>query len=446
MNKNQKVVWSEGMLLIPQHFQYWDRYHESLLSTRLGSLSPFGWGVAELDIDRDGLANGTVSLLGFRGVLPDGLLVEIPDPDHAPETRPVGDLFPSSLDHLDVYLGIPVERADAANCQLDEAAPSRTTRYTAGYVKISDQNTGGNVREVAVARKNLRLFFTGEEATEHITLKIAELVRTPGGNIALRDTFVPPSLAVSASPYLTRLARGLLEALSAKSSALSAQQGGDSPSADPVRFLLLHSVNAFIPLLAHVCQVGWVHPESLYLNLARLAGELSSFSPENHPRDLPPYQHTDLTKTFGLLEQKIRAMVEGVTPVRHIVIPLEKSRENTLVGRIADDRLLGGSQLYLAVSGEMSEEQIREWIPRRIKVGSSNDLEVIIASAMPGVRLSHVPRPPAALSPKVGHQYFRLENQGEFWDSICRSRSIALYLPADMKELRIELLAVKEQA
>ncbi|HET6371354.1 MAG TPA: type VI secretion system baseplate subunit TssK, partial [Nitrospiria bacterium] len=388
MNKHQKVVWSEGMLLIPQHFQYWDRYHEALLSTRLGSLSPFGWGVAELEIDRDGLANGTVSLLGFRGVMPDGLLVEVPDPDHAPETRPVGDVFPPSLDHLDVYLGIPVDRSDAANCQLDETATSRTTRYTAAYVKMSDQNTGGNVREIAVARKNLRLFFTGEETTEHVTLKIAELVRTAGGNIALRDTYIPPSLAVSASPYMMRLARGLLEVLSAKSSSLAVQQkGGNSASTDPASFLLLHTVNAFIPLVAHVCQVGRVHPESLYLTLVRLAAEVSAFSPENHPRDLPPYQHTDLSKTFSLLEQKIRAMVEGVTPIRHTVIPLEKSRENTLVGRISDDRLLGASQLYLSVSGEMSEDQIREWVPRRVKVGSSGDLEVIIATAMPGIRL-----------------------------------------------------------
>jgi len=442
MAKPLKVVWSEGMFLTPQHFQYWDRYHEMLLSTRLGPLAPFGWGVADLDIDREGLANGTFSVLGLRGLMPDGIWIEIPDPDPAPETRPVGDLFPPSLDHLDVFLGIPVERPEAANYRLEETAGSRSTRFIGEYIKVPDQITGSNVREITVARKNLRLFFSGEEMTDHTTLKIAELVRTPGGSICLREGYIPAALCASGSPHLMKLIRGLLEALSAKRGFLAAQLGSGDP--DPVRFSLFYTLNSAIPLLSHISQLGRIHPEGVYLVLARLAGELTSFSPEIQPRDLPPYDHGDLSKTFSTLDQRIRAMVEGVTPIRDSVIPLEKTKEHVWMARIADERILASSQLFLAVSGEIPQEQIREWVPRRIKVGSAGDVEVLIASAMPGLRLQYTPRPPAGLSVKAGHQYFRLENQGEFWDSICRSRSIGFYIPGDLKGLNLELLAVKE--
>ena len=443
MNKDQKVVWSEGMFLSPHHFQHWDRVQDRNLSKLLGTLTSFGGGITRIDIDTEALANGTVALLGLHGILPDGLVVEIPETDPSPEVRSIGDLFLPSLDHLDVYLGIPAEQPDAANCRLEEGE-ARSTRYTASYVKVADFNTGGNIREIAVARKNLRLFFSGEEMAGAVTLKIAELARTAGGNIALRETYIPPCLTISASAYLIRLVRGLLELLSAKRSALSVQRNDDPGAIDLIRVTLLQALNRAIPVLSHYSQVGKIHPELLYLTLASLAGELTTMSPDQHPRDLPLYQHHDLTKTFRDLELRIRSLVEGVTPTRHIVIPLEKSRENTFVGRVADERLLESSQFYLAVAGNLSEEQIRESTPRRIKVGAPLDLDTIVTSALPGLKVSYTARPPASLSPKNGHHYFRLETQGGLWESICRAHAVAFYLPADLNGLTIELLAIKE--
>jgi len=36
----QRVVWSEGMLVSPQHLQQADLYHERLLDCRLAATSP----------------------------------------------------------------------------------------------------------------------------------------------------------------------------------------------------------------------------------------------------------------------------------------------------------------------------------------------------------------------------------------------------------------------
>ncbi|MBI3596644.1 MAG: type VI secretion system baseplate subunit TssK [Nitrospirae bacterium] len=446
MDKVQKVVWSEGMFLTPHHFQHWDRYHDMLLSERLRSLTPFGWGLTELDIDTDGLVNGNFALLSLHGVMPDGLVVKIPDQDPSPEARSLGNLFSPTLEHLDVFIGIPVEYPGAANCRLDNAAGPRSTRYVADYTKVPDDNTGENVREITVAQKNLKIFFSGEDTADYITVKIAELVRTAGGTNALRETYIPPCLSVSASAYLMRLVRGLLDVLSAKSNSLTGVQRGaaESGTADMVKFSLLHTVNSYTPLLSHICQVGTVHPEVLFLTLSQLAGELTTFSPDYHSKDLSPYHHTDLSKTFKDLEQKIRAMVESVTPTQCISIPLVTSRENIWSGRVSDERLFVSSRFYLAAAGDLPEEQTREQIPRRVKVGSTHELDLIVSTAMPGVHLYHTPRPPMSIPVKAGHQYFRLENQGEFWNSICRSQSLAFYVPADLKGLRFELLAVKE--
>ena len=160
MNYNKKVIWNEGMFLTPHHFQQWDRYNETLFAERLQSLSPFGWGVSDLSIDTDGLINGSFTLLGFRGILPDGLMIRTPDQDMLPETRSITELFPPSSDHLDVYLGVPVYNPGAVNYRFNDSPVSRATRFIAEYVKVPDDNTGENVREIAVARKNLKIFFT----------------------------------------------------------------------------------------------------------------------------------------------------------------------------------------------------------------------------------------------------------------------------------------------
>lgn len=90
MENNQRVVWSEGMLLTPQLFQQWDQYYESHLNERFHALIAFGYGVLRLDFDHDGLLNGRVTLLGFQGILPDGLIVRIPEEEIAPQTRLIG--------------------------------------------------------------------------------------------------------------------------------------------------------------------------------------------------------------------------------------------------------------------------------------------------------------------------------------------------------------------
>ena len=45
MKPLQRVVWSEGMLVSPQHMQQQDLYHERLLDERIAALSPYRWGV-----------------------------------------------------------------------------------------------------------------------------------------------------------------------------------------------------------------------------------------------------------------------------------------------------------------------------------------------------------------------------------------------------------------
>src|SRR3546814_8148644 len=57
MAEKNKVVWSEGMFLRPQHFQQFERYLEGMLQQRAVALQGFFWGFSHLALDRDALSD-----------------------------------------------------------------------------------------------------------------------------------------------------------------------------------------------------------------------------------------------------------------------------------------------------------------------------------------------------------------------------------------------------
>jgi len=450
MSPLQKVLFSEGLFLTPHHFQQWDRYHEELLNFRLRALTTFMWGAEELKFNEEALDNGFCEVVRCRAVMPDGLPVDVPDLDNAPPSRSFADLFPPASERMDVFLAIPIIRPGSANVSTSTGQPDFLARYVPASVQVPDENTGENPHEVPLAAKNLRLLFGEESLDNHSALKIAELRRTPDGKVVYEENYIPPAIALTASRALIEIVRRLVEILSAKSSTLSEhrrQKGTgvvDFTTSDVANFWLLHTVNSYIPLMIHCHHVQRIHPEQLYIGMARLAGELMTFVTEGHPAELPKYIHTDLARTFIELDRKLRMLLETVIPTRCVPIPLERTKESIYVGRILDERLPASAEFFLGVYAKMPEAQLIERVPRKSKIASIDTINYLLGQALPGVLLRTVPIPPGPIPARMGFKYFRLEKLGDYWNMIASSRTICIYFPAEFPELRLELYAVKD--
>ncbi len=450
MTPLQKVLWSEGLFLTPHHLQQWDRYHEDVLNFRIRALSTFMWGAEDLRFNEDALENGTFEVLRCRAVLPDGMSVDIPDTDAPPPARDFTEAFSPTAERMDVYLAVPVVRSRSANVAGTDAKAAFMARYLPLQAGVPDENTGENEMPVTFAAKNLRLLFGEEPLDNHAALKIAELRRTPEGKTVLEESYIPPSLSLAAARPLTDIVRRLLEILSTKSTTLGEQRRqksagvADFTTSDVATFWLLHTVNAYIPLMMHFHHVQRVHPELLYLTMARLAGELMTFVTEGHPSDLPRYIHTDLTRTFSQLDRKLRVLLETVIPTRCVPIPLERTKESLYIGRIMDERLPASAEFFLGVYAKLPEAQLLERVPRKSKIASLDTINYLLGQALPGVLLRPVPVPPGPIPVRVGFKYFRLEKLGTYWDTIAASRNICIYFPAEFPDLRLELFAVKD--
>jgi type VI secretion system protein ImpJ len=454
MARYQKVVWYEGMNLEPHHFQQWDRHHRSELNSRLRSLIRYHWGITQVTINKEALTNGQFELQNCKGIMPDGLSFNMPDDDPLPKFREVQNLFPATMERLPAYLVLPLERPDSRNCVLDDLQSDRDTRFIFEEIRRHDDNTGGDERRVGVGRPNFQIRFEGESLEDFSPIKIAEVIRTPDGTYALNENFIPPCLTISASESLMKITRRLLELLVTRSSNLMErrryQPSGhlEVSASDIAVFWLLHTVNSFIPLLNYYHSSAKYHPEELYRTCLALVGQLATFSPvvTSPPTDMPIYNHSDLANCFNRLESRIKELLGEVVPKTPFIrITLEKRGEMISYAKIEDVSLFHDAEFYLACKHDLDEKQVADEFPKDARIASPEMLNGVIASAITALRVEFKVRPPAGVPVKQGIQYFRLDKQGHFWDAICTSKAICIYVPKDkFPDMQLELYAIRQ--
>ena len=446
MRQLQSVLWTKGVLLTPQHLQTQDRFLEDLLEMQLSALTFCPWGFQRLTIDREALAGGALAISQAAGILADGLLFEIPGADPAPPPRPLETSWQPDQQTLDVYLAIPEQRTNGLN--VSSGQKDRNTRFLAEVLLRRDENTGLAEKPLVVARKNFRLLVEGESIEGHSALPVARVLRSSAGGYQLDPEFVPPLVDISASEYLMAIARRLVELLSAKSSALSDRRRHKNQSlaefgiADVANFWLLYTVNTHLPDIRHIFEVRRGHPSELYAQMLALAGTLTTFSATVHPRDLPPYDHANLSRCFGNLDEKLRLLLETVVPANYVSLPMRAVRPAVYASALERDEYLAADGWYLAINAELESAKMTRAVPELVKVSSADNVEHLIKQALPGLQLTHIPSPPGAIPVKTGYQYFRVGKTGPEWQSITRGRNVAAYVPGDFPNAQLELLVV----
>lgn len=445
MGQLQKVLWSKGVLLSPQHMQMQDRFVEDLLSFHLSSLSFFPWGFARLEIDHEALAGGTFALRRGSGIFPDGMVFHVPEADTAPSPKPLQDHWQPDAEFLDVYLAVPEYRSGGHNVSATRG--DRQARYWSEMVMLRDENTGLMEKPVQVARKNLKLLVGGESLESSSVLHVGRVRRTAAGLFELDPRFVPPLVDITASDYLMAIARRLVEVLTAKSTALAGTRRQRNRSlaefgvSDIANFWLLYTANTHLPKLRHLYETARGHPGDLFSAMLDLAGALTTFSATIAPRALPEYDHQQLGPCFTRLDETLRSLLETVVPSRHVTLPLRPTERGEVYATAIDnDRYLSAPQIVLAIQADLREDELLRKVPSLIKVSAANRMEQLIRQALPGVALQHLAAPPSSLPLKLNYQYFALERSGPDWDAVRTSRNLAAYVPADFPNASLELV------
>jgi type VI secretion system protein ImpJ len=299
-----------------------------------------------------------------------------------------------------------------------------------------------------IGRPNL-ILLTGEESRENFSsLQIAELVNDGDDNYTLVEEFIPTAARINASPRLSALIQSLTELFSAKVRVLNERRKQLSAQiatfghTDVSNFLVLQTLSGAIPVLRHYRENPQLHPEQLYQLLARVIGQLCPFSFDVDVHSIPKYRHTDLTKTFDGVEKQLRGLIDVAMPEKMASLQLVKEADLLWSVDNIDSTYLANNDFYIAVLSPMDDPMWVKHFEKIAKVGARADIEMIVASAMPGVRLTHMQRPPSNLPIKSGYEYFRIEPKGDFWKRIHSEQTMGIYLPKAFRKVKMEIVLV----
>lgn len=450
MKQLSRVVWSEGMYLGPHHFQVQGRYFEDSIRFAASSLCFEPWGLAGCELDSEALINGTISVLHARGLFSDGLPFDMPQHDPLPAPRNIAEEFPMTRDRVTIYLTVPPRKENGLNCLPSEESGSNSTRFVAENKSLFDETTGRDEKYVRLGRKNIKIALDLDNPDPAASVAIARVMRDGSGNFVFDNTFIPPCVQVAASERVLSILQRLVDILDEKSRALSkgksagASLWSEYSTSEIATFWMLHGINSGIAGLRHLLKVKRGHPEELYRELAKLAGALCTFGVDYHPSKIPLYNHRELDKTFDDLDTLIRFLLETMAPTKYLQIQLDKAADYMYQGTITDQRVLNPSKWILAIRSPIAEPDVIRKTPQLAKLCSSAYVPKLVERALPGLPLTHMPVPPAAIRSRVDAQYFSVTQVGPCWEHLVQSRHIGLYIPGDLPDPKPELYVVLE--
>ncbi len=102
----------------------------------------------------------------------------------------------------------------------------------------------------------------------------------------------------------------------------------------------------------------------------------------------------------------------------------------------------GRNRFYLAVKTESPATSVIQSMKSLVKIGSREDLHIIVSRALPGIGLEHQPQPPQELPRRSNTIYFLINSNSELWESVSKNKNLALYWNNAPADLDVELMVV----
>lgn len=442
MSWNSKVVWSEGMLLQPQHLQQHDRYLQTALEARVGALRPYSWGFSSLKIDEQQLALGKLAVLSCSAVLPDGTPLNLPADDELP--APIA--IPEDARNTLVVLALPLRRPGIPEVG-DSSSLDNFARYRTSEYEVWDSNGEDNSALMQVGKFRLRLALESDVANAYASLGVARIVERRADNrVVLDPEYCPPCLDYRAATRLGAFADELVGLLHQRGKALSDRlcQPGAGGAAEIADFLMLQLINRVEPLFAHLATMTGLHPEELYRTMVQLAGELATFSrPDKHAVQYPAYRHDRLRESFAPVVEDLRRALSMVMDAHAIPIPLEQRQYGIRVAVMRDPELLKSASFVLAVSAQMPPEAVRSGFPPKVKIGTVEKIRDLVNLQLPGISLRPLPVAPRQLPYHAGYTYFELDRGSDMWKQLATSAGFAMHVAGEFPGLQMQFWAIR---
>jgi len=442
MTYDNKVVWQEGMFLQPQHFQQHDRYLEHYVQQKHRALNQHDWGFLAMELDIELLAVGKVGILTASGIFPDGTPFDIPRNESVPPPFEV----PEGMNDTMLYLALPLRRNGATEAGTDEAdVIYRNHIVTAKVINaIAGSQESSDIRLGALA---CRIISAQDDLSQYSYLPLTRIKESRSNyQISLDEHFLTTWLNVHQSPMLKQFVSEVHTLLEHRSKMLAGRLT-DTQQASTVEvsdFLLLQLTNRYELIFNYLMQKVLLHPERLYCVLLELLGEVATHvNNQRRPAELPTYQHGNLLATFQPIIKETKRMLSIVLEQNASAIPLEVRDHGLWVGVVHDKTLLSSCDFILSVYADAPTENVRAFLPSRIKIAPVESIGNLVRRALPAIPIEPVAIAPRQIPYYANFCYFSVDKTHPLWAELENSAGIGIHVSSVIPNLKLELWAIK---
>ncbi len=353
------IQWHEGMLLLPHHFQQMNLRNEELLRCHIGVVSPFHWGILNLEIDPVLLLEGKLRVTKLDAIMPDCLVIRHPFPesdDLEIDLKPHAEELAKKA--LTVHIAVPVKKPDSAD------KDSYLPRYdSVEGESVLDENIGSNAEKIARLRPRLTLLACETPPQKYVSFPLAK-VTFSGETFALAK-FTAPALSISKESPIGKICVAIAEKVREKAIFLSEKLNASSSIMRGTMINemqeMIHKLVSPLSYLEGLVYSGKTHPYNLYLAICSVFGNVAGLSGHLIPPVMEPYKHNDLFATFNWLKKNIFQMLDEGIQETYTAVPFvfEKGSFNLLLKKEMINK-----RLIIGVKGEpgSSSRGLTEWL------------------------------------------------------------------------------------
>nr|WKF61700.1 hypothetical protein HUO10_006232 [Paraburkholderia busanensis] len=424
------LQWSEGLLLSPQHLQQNDRFWHAQLRYLVGRANPDFVGVRHLELDEGLLGKGRIAVRALECVLDDGTPIVLDKTRDPALELDVSASLTASGDRARVALVLPL-RGDAA-----AASGSMNRRYqSVPGVAAVDENTG-RVPVLVPRLKPVARLETGWTRGTNLLAgcPLFELERTPLGTYRCTD-YLPPLAVLGADDFLRekslqRRVAALRDSVRMKLRELAQVGEGaylNAAIGDAFLALAARRLAAILPELDVLGLGADVAPRTLYLALARAAGEVAALDPLPDPPVLPPYDHFDCQPGFDTALAFVESRVKALRPSFER-LPFHRDQRGEFSLRLpldAGDRLL----IEVVPSAAQTRADLERWL-ESCTISHPQWLDALDSRRMPGAPVQASDTRRKGLNP--AGLYYEIRNAAFDFDNVMRD----VFTAGDMLTIR----------
>lgn len=447
-----RVIWSEGQLLLPQHFQQLERHVFHQASSARTQLHAEGFGWSQLEIDLEALKQGVLAVTRAQALLPDGTVLDLPGDGRLPpalklQAEHAGQTVCLALPRQGVVFdGVP-EEASWSSYEPAAQATALSRFVARDHALADDSAPDAEPQNVLLGLLSPRLCLEGELTAQDLALPVARLKDcVSGGACNLQPEFIPPLLDLRAHPWLLSAVESLLGLLRHRIEWQQRRLNQPQTTAvlETTDFLMLQSLLRHEAALRFELTVRPVSPLAVLRQLVMLGADLLACGHPPAVLQTPlQWKPSDLGANFVPLIQEVRRVLSRMRERLALEIVLQPGSDGSYLCHDPLPDMGAQARIVIAVQAQVPNDWLWQRFASQVVLCAADQLMDRVRMQMSGVELRHLPTAPAELPLQMGWHYFELQGGSDAWADVVQRRSLAMHVAGQWPGLAVRAWVVE---